>query len=207
MPEMAKNSEPIDDATAEQEFEPTSRNLLRWLVRFVLGILALLGCVALIASRYRHELETIGRTFVDKFGLIGMALGTFIADGFHFPVPPQFYMLLAIASGRSQVMAFLAIMCGSLLGGAVGFLFARRLSRIALVNRFLERSTRSVRHLFDKYRYRAVLIASLTPLAYSVLCYIAGAYRMPKRVLALISLLRIPRLVMFYYLVRLGWAM
>jgi uncharacterized membrane protein YdjX (TVP38/TMEM64 family) len=38
-----------------------------------------------------------------------------------------------------------------------------------------------------------------------MLCYTAGLCRMPKRAFALIALLRLPKLVAYYYLVRLGW--
>jgi uncharacterized membrane protein YdjX (TVP38/TMEM64 family) len=40
---------------------------------------------------------------------------------------------------------------------------------------------------------------------YSGLCYAAGLSRLPIKGFALITLIRIPRLVAYYYLIELGW--
>src|SRR5687767_7652056 len=93
----------VEDLAPE---EPKRGNVWVMAARFAAGIVLLLACVALIASQFRPELEGLGRGFVARFGFWGMALGAFIADGFHFPVPPQFYMLLAVAAGSSQIAAF-----------------------------------------------------------------------------------------------------
>src|SRR5690606_22113472 len=68
------------------------------LVRLGLGLIAALGLVLVLARTLKPEVEHLGRALVDHGGYVGMALGSLIADGFHFPIPPQFYMLLAIAS-------------------------------------------------------------------------------------------------------------
>jgi membrane protein YqaA with SNARE-associated domain len=176
-------------------------------LRIVLGLLVLLGGVILLVHSFRPELENIGRTFVGHFGLLGMALGTFIADGFHFPVAPQFYMLLGIAAGNSHVTTFSAIAFGSLAGGLAGYLVACRLGRFPRLARWLERSSAKFRHhLEGRNAYRGALIATITPLPFSVLCYSAGLYRFSQRAFGLILLLRIPKLMVFYYLVWLGWS-
>lgn len=54
------------------------------------------GLVALLGFRFRAELAGAGRWLVDHLGYPGMGFGTFLADGLHFPIPPQFYMLAAI---------------------------------------------------------------------------------------------------------------
>src|SRR5690606_34412576 len=91
---------------------------MRWLMaRFILGLILLLAAVALVAQTLRSELETLGHAFVGYASYPGMAAGTLLADGFFFPVPPQFYMLLAIASNSSDAVALLSISMGSVLGG------------------------------------------------------------------------------------------
>jgi uncharacterized membrane protein YdjX (TVP38/TMEM64 family) len=101
--------------------------------------------------------------------------------------------------------ALSAITFGSLLGGTVGFFFARRLARFRLVAKWLARSSKIVQRFGSNHGYRLIVAASLTPIAYSALCYLAGFYRLPKRLYALLALLRIPKLVLYYYLVQLGW--
>lgn len=174
-------------------------------MRWVAGAVLLFGSVAALARWLRPELEAIGRSFVDTYGLPGMALGALVADAVHFPVPPQFYMLIAIASGTSPPATLAAVGTGSLVGGTLGFLIARRLGRWRLVTRLLASSARAVGRMGSDYGYRLVLGLSLTPIAFSVLCYLAGVYQVPKRLYALIALLRVPKLLLYYYLIRLGW--
>ncbi len=162
--------------------------------------------MVLAANVFRVPLERLGRSFVERFGYEGMLFGTFIADGFHFPVPPQFYMLMAVSSGASRPIAFAFISCGSLLGGFAGYRLAGRLARFGPIARRVERVEALVSRAFGRFGYRAALVASLLPIAYSMLCYFAGIYRLPGRVFAVLSLCRIPRLVLFFYLVELGWS-
>jgi membrane protein YqaA with SNARE-associated domain len=191
---------------AERAREFSGRELLQVSLRWGAGLALVFAVMVLVANFFRAPLEGLGRAFVERFGYQGMLLGTFIADGFHFPVPPQFYMLMAITSGASKSLAFAFIACGSLLGGVTGFLLSRRLARFGPIARRVERAGGLVSRAFGRFGYRAALVASLLPVAYSVLCYLAGIYRLPPRVFAVISLCRIPRLVLFFYLVELGWA-
>ena len=174
---------------------------LRWCLA-----LGLLLVIAFLLGRWlRPELETTGRAFVERFGLAGMALGTFLADGLHFPVPPQFYMLLAIANGGPQLPPLAAISAASLCAGAFGYTMASKVGHLPWVARVFARSGRAASDIYAKHGYRVILLASLTPIAFSMLCYTAGLCRLPKRAFALIALLRLPKLVAYYYLVRLGW--
>jgi len=176
-------------------------------IRFVLAVVAFLGLVLLIASAFRPQLEALGRGFVARFGLGGMALGSFLADGFHFPIPPQFYMLLALGAGTPELPAFSAIAAGSLLGGASGYTLSRQLSRFPRLYSWLMRAGggKFQQQLEGRNAYRSALIASLTPIAFSVQCYVSGLYRLPPRALLLLLVLRVPKLVFFYYIVKFGW--
>jgi membrane protein YqaA with SNARE-associated domain len=175
---------------------------LRWLVGIVVVVI---GMIAL-ASMFREPLERIGRAFVDRFGYSGMAFGTLIADAFHFPIPPQFYMLMAVTSGASRPLALAAITAGSLVGGYIGYRLAGRLARFGPIARRLERSQGLATAAFSRFGYRAAIVASLLPIAYSVLCYLAGIHGLSRRIFVVLLLCRIPRLLLFFYLVELGWS-
>lgn len=186
--------------------ELSQRELIGMTLKWCAGLVGLFACLLATARLFRAPLEALGRSFVERFGYFGMAFGTFIADGFHFPIPPQFYMLMAVSSGASRPLAFFVITCASLLGGVAGYHVARRLAHVRPIARRLERAQGMVGQAFSRFGYRAALLASLLPIAYSVLCYLAGLYRLPRRVFAVLCLCRIPRLLLFFYLVELGWA-
>jgi membrane protein YqaA with SNARE-associated domain len=181
------------------------RELLKLLIKLVLGAAGLVAVVSLLGHYLRPELESMGRAFLDRFGYAGIALGTYVADGLHCPVPPQFYMLASIVSGWSVAGTLVAVCVGSLLGGITAYSIARKASNLAFLKRLLARTQQKVDWLFARYGYWAVAIGSLTPIPYSFLCYVAGGYRMPPRIFCVLSLFRIPKVILYFYLVKLGW--
>jgi membrane protein YqaA with SNARE-associated domain len=187
---------------------PSRDTSARLWLRVLLGIVTLLGGVLLVARVLRPQLEALGRAFVDQFGLAGIAFGSLLADGFHFPLPPQFYMLLAIGAGNPDVPTFLAVLAGSLLGGVAGYRVARQLARFPRVARWLERTGGAFRsQLEGRKAYRSAIIASVTPLPFSLQCYVCGLYRLPQGAFAVILLLRIPKLMVFYGIIKTGWTL
>jgi len=197
----------VESSLSDEAQVSTPPSTRRLALRLALGVLAFLAVVVLIVRTLRPELESLGRGFVAHFGLAGMALGTYIADGFHFPIPPQFYMLLAVGSGTSDLAAFTVITAASLLAGVSGYAVARRLSRFPRIWNWLLRVGGRFRHQLEgRNAYRSAVIASLTPVAFSVQCYVSGLYRLPLRPFAVIIALRIPKLMLYDYLVKLGWA-
>jgi len=195
------------ESPAPPEAHPPSdkSTLMGLLVRWMTALGTLLVLAFLLGRWFRPELEEMGRSFVERYGLWGMAFGTVIADGLHFPVPPQFYMLMAIASGGPQLAPFAAVTAASLAGGCLAYSLSGVLGGVPWLARKLARSSRVVTDLYAKHGYRVVLIASLTPIAFSMLCYASGLCRLPKRAFAVVALLRVPKLAAYYYLVKLGW--
>ena len=179
--------------------------LRRLALRWCLGVGALIALAVVLGTHFREPLAAIGSAFVARFGFVGMAVGAFLADGLQFPVPPQFYMFVSVAAHTPALPTLLAIAVGSLAGGAVAFSIAEHVGRIRFVAEKLARSRASVEHALARFGYWAPVLASLLPIAYSLLCYVAGANRLPWRVYFVLSACRIPRLIFFYCLIRLGW--
>jgi membrane protein YqaA with SNARE-associated domain len=181
-------------------------DLVKLGLRWAGAIAGVFVVMVALASLFREPLERVGHAFVDHFGYWGMAFGTLIADGFHFPIPPQFYMLMAVTSGSSQPIALGAIAAGSVVGGFAGYSLAHRIVKWGPIARRLQRSQHIAASAFSRFGYRAAIIASLLPIPYSVLCYLAGIQRLPRRIFAVLSLCRLPKLLMFFYMVELGWS-
>lgn len=173
--------------------------------RTLLGLVAFVLVVAMLAALFRAPLERLGGFFVERFGLWGMALGTFLADAFSVPVPPQFYLFTAVTAGGPQLEAVVTICTASVVAGITGYQLARRLGDTPWMMPIVVRSRRRIDPLFKRHGFWAVGIASFTPFPYSMLCYVAGLYRMPARLFAVLLLLRIPRVVLYYALIRAGW--
>jgi membrane protein DedA with SNARE-associated domain len=114
-------------------------------------------------------------------------------------------MLMAVTGGVPHVNTLAAISAGSLSGGYLGYELSKRLGRVGFVARRLEGPRRSAERAFQRWGYKTAVVASFLPVAYSVLCYLAGLNRLPRRFFAVLAVCRVPRLIVFYYLVQLGW--
>lgn len=165
----------------------------------------LLASIALLGWALRDELERFGRWFVETLGPFGMALGSFLADGLHFPLPPQFYLLTALAGGTGFAIAFPSVLAGSVAGGLVSFTLGRR----AVQSRWLERQTRTSRRVVEalvlRYGLFGVALAGLLPISFFVLCAIGGVMHLRYRAYAVLALMRVPRLLGSYALIVLAW--
>lgn len=181
--------------------------IVRLVLRFVLGLVVMCVLAGVVGYLARKPAESLALGFVSRFGVWGMALGTLLADGLHFPVPPQFYMLLAVASKTPTLHAFPAIAAASLVAGGVGYQLARWASQLSWLASKTERYRHALAQSFERKGYRVALVASLLPIPYSVLCYLAGLNRMPAAFLALLGAYRLPKLLGFYGLVYFGWTL
>ncbi len=182
-----------------------SRELVMVTLRFVAGLLAIVVVVAVLGHAARDRCEAAARVFVDRYGYAGMALGTFLADAIHFPIPPQFYMLLSVASGVSAISTLAAIAAASLTAGVFGYGLASVIGRVEWVVKRTERTRRLLQAAIERYGVWAAVYSSLLPLPYSLLCYLSGLSRAPRGFFALVCVCRVPKLVGFYWLIRLGW--
>lgn len=192
---------------ASSRAKPQTETTRKMVLKFVFGLAILYAVVALLGKAFAEPMKELGRGFVTTFGLPGFALGTFLADGLHFPVPPQFYMLLTVALERPVGWALASITIGSLLGGALGYLVARRISHVRWIERRMERlQAGRLAKMMESHPYRWVVIASMTPVAYSWLCCLAGLSRFSQRAFILLCLLRVPKLLLYFAIVHAGWA-
>ena len=175
----------------------------RWsLVRLGLGLVGALSLVVLLARTLRPQVEHLGRALVEHGGYPGMAIGALLADGFHFPIPPQFYMLLAIASATPIGWTLVSVSLGSIGGGVLGYLAARRLGRIRWLE---ERLQKQMRGRGVRLGARGLFVLALSPIAFSWVIYFCGVSGYAWRHVALVCSLRVPKLLLYFWLMRAGW--
>lgn len=196
---MPAPNEPTADA-ADEALAPL-------VARFVLGLLVMCSLGAVAGHFLRKPAEAMAFGFVERFGVGGMAFGTLLADGFYFPVPPQFYMLVAVASKTRVAVAFPAIAAASVLAGVMGYQLARWASHVRWLAARTERYRRLLNRAFARKGYRAALLATLLPVPYSMLCTLAGLSRLPGGFVALLGAYRVPKLLCFYGIVYFGWSL
>lgn len=174
------------------------------IARFVAGLLGLVLLSAGASHFFGDRFDALAKWFLSHWGYTGCAVGTWLADAFTFPIPPQVYMAMA-NDWPSLLRIFPFIALGSMLGGLTGYLLSPYLGRIRVVAEGVRRSEAKVRALSGDGWVRGVVVVSLSPVAFSWMCYAAGLYRIPRAAFALLCLLRIPKLMVYQALIWYTW--
>lgn len=186
---------------------PAPLDLRRVLVGAVLGMMGFTVLAALLGWLFHEPLLGLGRWFVANFGGVGIAVGFYFPDALTMPVPNDAFTAFGLWGGMGfwQVVFWGSI--GSLAGGSTGWLIGRYLlSRSAKLQGFLERrgGEEMRQHLVRGGRW-FLAVAAVSPVPYSVTCWAAGATKMPFWEFITISLLRIPRVAAFLWLIQRGF--
>ncbi len=175
-------------------------------LRTLIGFAIAFAAAATAGRVFRPEIESMGRAFVANLGYGGMFLGTFLADAFTLPLPSWFYFVLTVASHASPPLAIIAVTLGSLTGGLLAYRMSAQIAELSLFKARIASAREKLGPLLEKHGAWAMVLVSLPPLPFSITCYVAGSYRIGPRLFGIHLALRIPRLIIFYLIVKAGWA-
>jgi membrane protein YqaA with SNARE-associated domain len=187
-------------AAKSTELEPELN--IKWiLIKTLLVIVFFVATVAAIAHFFRAEVEHLGTVFINMFGYWGIGIGTLISDTLAVPIVVDIYMSLGLVAGLWEPGILMVATFASVLGGNLAWGIGRKFSNSKLVHHF----RRKGESIYRKYGVMGVILGALTPLPFAPLCIMAGAFGMHWRTLFLCTLTRIPRVVGYYYAIKLGW--
>ncbi|MFO0591969.1 MAG: VTT domain-containing protein [Polyangiaceae bacterium] len=193
---------PIGDAAAN---EPVRWDVRRAVTRIALSLGLFFAFMAALAKLFGPQIEGAGQVFVDRFGLAGIAAGMVFADAFSMPPPPLFYIVIIATGSGSHLLAMSIVSVASMCAGVLGYKMSALLSARPFFQRRIDATRARMDRLFERYGVWAFAITSLTPMPFSIMCYVAGIYRVKPKLFALVLLMRVPRLVVMYWLARAGW--
>ena len=174
-------------------------------LQLLLTILVLISITVVLALWVKEPMEQGAQWLVEVFGYYGFALGIFLADAFTIPLPPDAFILLAVVSDISPIIVTFLFGTASVLAGSVAYSIGPHISRLPILRKPIERFRPRGQELFERFGVWSVLIAALTPVPFSLVCYLAGTYKMNFRSFFYATLGRIPRFGLYFYLVLAGW--
>lgn len=198
--------EGVPPQSEHEEVEIEGEPSLRPLILQAVAITALMFVfIAFGAAFLREPLEVVAFWIVEELGMLGVFLGVFATDALTLPIPPDTYLFMAVASDAPAIPILTACCLGSVMAASVAYRIGPYIQRLPFLRKRLERFRSRGEQLFLKYGTWTVVIAALSPIPFSVVCWLAGIYRMPYRPFFFATLARVPRLVGYYYLFELGW--
>lgn len=143
---------------------------------------------------------------MDNLGLPGVFLGILLTDSLTFPVPPDTYLLIAVASEKNALIMLILCCVGSITAGNLAYFLGPYLAKAPFFNSRIEGFRKKGEKLFQRYGVWAVVIAALTPIPFSIVCWFSAIYKMDRTKFFFATFARIPRLVGYYWLFVLGWS-
>lgn len=175
----------------------------RTVIQGSLLLVALLVAIAYVGLRYDQQLLAVTAFVERNLGLWGLATLVFLADSFTLPVPPDLVLMVIANSSAAEGWRWLVPLLGfvSAIAGMFGFVLGAKLrtTRIAqhMVGRFQQRNA----GLLLRYGWVAVALGALTPIPFSITCWIAGMLQLRWTAVAAACLLRVPRFAVYYLLI------
>jgi membrane protein YqaA with SNARE-associated domain len=173
-------------------------------MRTALGLLLLMGALAIPVTLYRDQLQETCKAFVEHAGGPGILLGFLIPDMLPIPFTQDIFTGMAVLGGMSFLEAVAWATVGSLVGGSIGFLIGRLIGQTERFQTFVQGRGAQAYVLVQERGSVAVVIGAVTPIPYSVICWSCGALDFPYGRLMCISILRIPRIAFYLWLIVAG---
>lgn len=153
----------------------------------------------------RAPVEAFAKMWVDHTGLVGLFVATAVLDALPAPIPPDVFMGFTFLGGESLLRASMATGLGSVLGGNLAWMLGHFSTRTEWMRKFLAGRGRQSAYLVHRNARLAIVLGALTPLPFSVSCIAGGAVGMRWTQLMPLTLLRIPRMAFYLYIMQLGW--
>ncbi len=182
-----------------------SADLKRNVTIGVISLSIYLISIIMLGIFFRAPIEEACGSLISWFGYLGIFISIFMMDAFMIPPAPDLIIFIAVAGNLDPARALLAMCTASLLAGSLGFLLGRKIRNHS---RFISPDNRYValgQELIGKYGIWAVAIGCLTPFPFTIITWTSGFLGMRYRLFLPITLLRIPRFAIYYYLFSLGW--
>lgn len=185
--------------------EAVDASLKPLIVRGLVVTALILAAVWLVGRFLAEPAKQLAQLIVDELGLLGIFGAVLAADAFTIPIPPDTYILAAVASGSQVVEIVTIVGVASVVAGIVAYFVGPLFEKLPILRKKIDKVRPQGEALFFKYGTWTVVLAALTPLPFSVTCWIAGIYRMPFRPFVLAVLWRIPRFWVYYWMFLYGW--
>lgn len=171
------------------------------LIRTAISLMILIAIIFLLALSLEPQIRIASQWLTTNFGVWGMAVFVFFTDLIVSPIPPDAVLFAISKSPMHQDWLILVPFLGlvSAAAGVCGWLLCKKLQHIKIVERYLLYFTSEHEKSLKRYGFWMVVIGALTPVPFSITCWIAGVINLPLRPLLMACLLRVPRFIIYYW--------
>ena len=172
------------------------------IIRGIIFLFALIALIFLAALTFDEELKAMASWLVENFGIFGIGAIVFFADLILSPIPPDAALFFIGKSTLHQDWAIYVPILGvvSTIAGIFGWMIGHKLKDISYFKKIISYfEDKEHRHATKNFGFWMVFLGALTPLPFSLTCWLAGIFRMPFKSFVLAASFRIPRFIIYYW--------
>ena len=171
---------------------------------FIKGVVVVILIGLVVVWVVREPALVVGRMFVETVGAPGVFVAFYVLDLVFLPIPHEAFSGLALFGGVGfwEVTAYAT--AGSILGGSTGFAISRRVGRTPWFLAMIERRGKKARRIVERHGRLGLVLGAISPLPYAPCTWAAGAFQFPWPTFLAISVLRLPRIAFYLWLIQLG---
>ena len=181
---------------------PELKKLFRkHIIRGTVFLFILVGFIFLLALSLEPQIREFSEWLRTNFGIWGLGGIVFIADLIISPVPPDAVLFIISKSSLHESWLILVPLFGvvSSAAGVCGWLIGKRLQHISFIKRFIDQFTVEHGDAIKRFGFWMVVLGALTPLPFSLTCWLAGIFKLPFKTFIVACLCRVPRFVLYYW--------
>ena len=169
----------------------------------VILFLGLIAAVGISGLFLRDEMTTLANAVNNRLGFTGLATVLLVSETVVSPLPPDLVLSVVATSDLSDDWPVLVGILATLstLGGHLGWFLGMRVGGSRAARLVLGRYRRRSIAIMRRFGLWAIVLAALTPVPWSVTSWTAGILRMPWRLFLLGSLIRFPRIMVYYIVI------
>jgi membrane protein YqaA with SNARE-associated domain len=172
----------------------------RSVLRAFAALALLIGVLGVLGLLYESELLAATAWAHQELGLPGLFGVILLGDGLGVPIPPDLVLVVVSKTALAASWTWLVPAFGvaSSASGVVGWWLGKKLGETRIAARVLGRRRVRGEALVARYGGWAVALGAITPIPFCITCWIAGTFKMSLRSFAPMTLLRIPRFLVYY---------
>ncbi len=175
-------------------------------IRALVGLALMSGALSLAGKLWEAELLAFAEGIYHSIGVAGLLVVVLVTDTLVSPMPPDVVLVIMANSPLHAQWAVLLPVIGlvSALAGCLGWQLGRSAAGTRRLGPWVMRLRARHEHTLRRYDGWAVVLGALTPLPFSIICITSGALGMRLSKLAPLTLWRIPKFVIFYWVIYLS---
>lgn len=171
------------------------------LIRGAAFLFVLVLFIFILALSFEPQIREFANWLIEHFGFLGLSLSVFVADMIISPIPPDAALFfIGQSSMHSQWILWVPLL-GLISTGAglCGWLIGQRLQHLRFFKKLITPFSRQYSKTIKRYGFWMVVLGALTPLPFSLTCWLAGIFKLPLQTFTLAALFRIPRFILYYW--------